>query len=311
MVNEAKRRTDPDEAEKSWRLGQGDEIDRTLVAIEVLGGGTRYEVYRAWDRALSCQVAVKVIRPHRVDDDRAMEGFEREVMIATRLQHPNLVRLLRWTAAPPRPYLVLELVDHQTLGGHLGDVGAVSVPEICLLGVRMASALQYMHQNNVLHLDVKPFNVTMGDPPRLLDLSLAHTAPGPLRLRSAMGTQAYMPREQCLRQTVTPQSDLFGLGATLYEGVSGMQAFSKGDDDSDVPEEEYPQLAEEAQPLSEVADVPRELERVIMACLQHDPQRRPRNALDVAIALEAVLERLGTKELFAWPPGLRVRTPGT
>jgi serine/threonine-protein kinase len=110
------------------------------VVIEPLGTGSRYEVYRAWDRSLFCEVAVKVIRPHRVDEERAVAGFEREVMIGTRLGHPNLVRILRWSAAPPRPYLVMEYVTAPTVGDHLNQTGAVSVPEICLLGIRVASA---------------------------------------------------------------------------------------------------------------------------------------------------------------------------
>jgi len=110
---------------ETWDLKSGHEIDRSLVVIGGLGGGSRYEVFRAWDRELFCQVAVKVMRPHRVHEDRVMDGFEREIGIASRLQHPNLVRLLRWTAAPPRPYMVLEYVSAQTVAAHLESVGEV------------------------------------------------------------------------------------------------------------------------------------------------------------------------------------------
>jgi len=211
--------------QESWRLSSGKEIDRSLVVIGSLGGGSRYEVFRAWDRELFCQVAVKVMRPHRVQEDRVMDGFEREISIASRLQHPNLVRLLRWSAASPRPYMVLEYVTAQTVAGHLESVGEVSIPEACLLGIRMLSALHYMHSKHVLHLDMKPDNVTMGDPPRLLDFSLAQAFSGPVKLRHTMGTAAYMPPEQFMHGEVTPQSDLFGMGATLYEALSGMRPF--------------------------------------------------------------------------------------
>jgi serine/threonine-protein kinase len=290
-----------------WGFTRGAEIDPSLAVIEHLGGGTRYEVYRAWDRRNTCEVAVKVIRPHRVEDDRAMEGFERELGIASRLAHPYLVRLLRWSALPPRPYLAFDYIGAQTLADHLYDNGAVSVPEVCLLGVRMAAALHYLHTQQVLHLDVKPSNLTMGDPPRLLDLSLAHVASVPLKLRYAIGTTAYMPREQCQRGYVTPQSDIFSLGGSLYEGLSGTRPFSEGAEDAATPEEEYPQLVEDAQPLRELADVPAALDRLIMSCLAHDPARRPPSALAVALELETVLEQLGTNELFAWPRGLDVR----
>jgi eukaryotic-like serine/threonine-protein kinase len=113
---------------QTWNLPSGGEIDESLVVIELLGGGTRYEVFRAWDRVLFCEVAAKVIRPHRVAEDRVVDGFLRETSIASRLQHPNLVRLLRWNAAPPRPYMVLEYITAQTVAKHLDDVGVVSIP---------------------------------------------------------------------------------------------------------------------------------------------------------------------------------------
>lgn len=289
-----------------WNLRRGQDIDRTLVVIDELGLGSRYEAYRAWDRELCCEVAVKVVRPHRVTDDRALEGFEREVSIGMRLRHPYVVRFLRWSADTPRPYLVMEYVGARTLGTHLDEIGAVSVPETCLLGIRMAAALEHLHRNSVLHLDVKPHNVTMGDPPKLLDLSLARTFTGRLTMRHTVGTRQYMPPEQCVHGEVTPQSDLFSLGATLYESVSAALPYPDGDPDAEAREAKYPQLEVDALPLSASADVPRGLEAVVMACLQRDPERRPDSALDVATALHGVLEGLGLKELYAWPKGLHI-----
>src|SRR5205823_4470116 len=105
-----------------WDLKRGQEIDPTLAVIEQLGLGSRYEAYRAWDRSLFCEVAVKVVRPHRVADDRALEGFEREVAIGMRTTHPYLVRFLRWSASAPRPYLVMEYIGARTLGAHLDEI---------------------------------------------------------------------------------------------------------------------------------------------------------------------------------------------
>jgi eukaryotic-like serine/threonine-protein kinase len=294
---------------QSWGLAVGQEIDRSLVVISGLGGGSRYEVFRAWDRQLFCQVAVKVMRPHRVHEDRVMDGFEREIAVASRLQHPNLVRLLRWSAAPPRPYMVLEYVTAQTVASHLETIGEVSIPEACLLGIRMLSALHYMHSNHVLHLDVKPDNVTMGDPPRLLDFSLAQAFSGPVKLRHSLGTAPYMPPEQFTHGEVSPQSDLFGFGATLYEALSGMRPFREGDQTSTDKAQIYPQAVEDPQPLHEIIDVPQLLERVVMSCLSRNPGGRPGSALETAVALQTVLESLGTEELYAWPKGLRVRYP--
>lgn len=291
--------------EKSWGLDRGDEIDPTLVVIDPIGGGYRYEVFHAWDRTLFCEVAVKMVRPHRVADERAMQGFERELGHGRRLAHPNLVRLLRWDLAR-RPFMVLEYVTAQTLEHHLRDIGAVSIPETCLLGVRMCSALHYLHSNGVLHLDVKPANLTMGDPPRLLDLGLARTAVLPQRLADRVGTTAYMAPEQCTKDPVSPATDLFGLGVTLYEALSGGRPFGESQADSDVPEEKYPQLRYDAVPPGELKIVPPRLERLVMSLLERDASRRPRSAVAVALELEAVLEELRTDELLAWPRGLKV-----
>src|SRR5207247_10514714 len=114
---------------EGWDLTAGHEIDRSLVVIGTLGGGSRYEVFRAWDRELFCQVAVKVMRPHRVKEDRVMDGFEREVGIASRLQHPNLVLLLRWSAAPPRPHMDPAYVTAPTVAAHPESLRAALLPE--------------------------------------------------------------------------------------------------------------------------------------------------------------------------------------
>jgi serine/threonine protein kinase len=248
---------------------------------------------------------VKVVRPGRVADERALAGFEREIAIGQRLQHPDLVRLLRWRVGP-RPYIVLGLVEAGSLAGHLERVGPVSVPEACLLGIRMASALHYLHANDVLHLDVKPANVTIGDPPVLLDLGLARTAAGRQKLRVPIGTQQYMPPEQCEPGAVTVESDLFALGATIYEGVSGERPFPEGDEDADRPADRYPQLELDPVPLGDVAQVPADLETIVMRCLERRPERRPRSAAQLAIALERVLEQMKLDDLLVWPRGTAV-----
>lgn len=298
------------ELPKTWGLRPGDEIDDTLVVLGHLGGGHRYEVFRAWDRELFCQVAVKVIRPHRVTSDRTINGLDREASIAARLTHPNLVRLLRTKIRGERPYIVLELITAQTVGDHLRDIGPVSVPEMCLLGIRMLSALHYMHTQQVLHLDVKPANLTMGAPPRLLDFSIARTFAGPLRMRDAIGTAAYMAPEQCQHGYAGPATDVFGLGATMYEALTAIQPFREGDEHAKTREERYPQLAEDPEPIRDIVPaVPRALEEVIMRALDRDPARRP-NAMAAAIALQNVLEELGIAELYAWPKGTKVRPKG-
>lgn len=290
----------------SWGLKRGDEIDETLVVISSKEAGSRYEVFHAWDRTLFCEVAVKVLRPNRLGERHAVAAFEREASIARRLEHPNLVRFLREHLAEPRPYLVLEYVRAQTLEDHLQAHDDVSVPEICLLGIRMCSALAYMHSRSIVHLDIKPANLTMGEPPRLLDLSIARFSPGAVPLGGEVGTPAYMSPEQCRVEPVTAAADLWGLGATLYEGLTGMQPFTEGRETSSVPAERYPQLVEEPEPLRhQYPQLPATLDRLILACLRTDPAKRP-SARQLAMGLEGVLEDFRIDELLAWPRGLPI-----
>lgn len=292
----------------SWELRRGDEIDPTLVALDPLGGGSRYEVFAAWDRLLFCKVAVKIVRPDRIDSERSLARVELEAAIAARLTHPNLVRFLRWNPALPRPYLVFEYIGAQTVADHLRDIGPVTVAETCLLGIRMLSALHYLHSVSVLHLDVKPSNVTMGDPPRLLDLSVARFAPGPLQLRSPIGTAQYMAPEQCTPSHVSTRTDFWGLGATLYEALTGAAPFDAGEPEASEPGERYPQLVERPTPLREVMpELPRPLDEVVMQCLAADPRERPDSAVEMALALHRVLEGFGHEELYAWPKGVDIR----
>lgn len=126
-----------------------------------------------------------------------------------------------------------------------------------------------------------------------------------LRLDRSVGTPAYMAPEQCRRETLTPATDVFGLGATLYEALTAMQPFSEGDASATEPEARYPQLVEEPLPLrSQLPEIPRALEDVVASCLARDPKRRP-GAIESAIALEGVIDTLGLDSLRAWPRDLR------
>lgn len=270
----------------------GTSEDLTFGAL--LGGGRRYEVFRAWDRATASAVAVKVMRAGRAREERARPAFAREVRLASRLDHPGFARLIRWRDGE-RPYLVLELIEAPTLAAHLEHRGSIRVPEACVLGLRLLSALGYLHDLRIAHLDVKPANITIGDRPRLLDLGCARDVP--VMVGRPIGTAAYMSPEQSLGGIVTTASDLFGLGATLYEALTGLRAFSAGDPSSSEPAARFPQLVEDVQPLTQlIPAAPPRLAAVVHACLARDPRDRPQ-AADAAAGLRRVLGEIGLGEL--------------
>ena len=118
-----------------------------------------------------------------------------------------------------------------------------------------------------------------------------------MRLDREVGTPTYMAPEQCRRKTLTPATDLFGLGATLYEALTAMQPFSEGDDDGAELETRYPQLVEEPVPLCDLRpEIPRALEEVIMRCLAIDSAQRFQSAGECAVELTRVVESIGRRE---------------
>ena len=274
-------------------LPVGASIDEDLVVVERLGGGRRYAVYRAADRITGDDVAVKVLRRALVTDPLARAAFEREVTIATGLAHPGLIRLIRWSeAAPPRS--VWEFVGDPSLDVLLDVVGPLSTLDVCRIGASVAAALAYLHDHDILHLDVTPANVATGAGTHLLDLSLARRGARGHALTHPVGTAAYMSPEQCLAGRADGRSDVFGLGATLYEALSAIAPFGEGDIDGVDAAVRYPQLSIRPQPLGDlVPTAPRVLADLLESCLSVDPGLRPRSARELEAELRRVSAAMG------------------
>lgn len=274
-------------------LRPGAAIDEDLVVVERLGGGRRYEVYRAADRRTGTEVAVKVLRPALVTDRSARDAFAREVTIATGLAHPGLARLIRWSEdAPPRS--IWEFVGDPSLDVLLDVVGPLPTLDVCRIGVHVSAALAYLHDHDILHLDVTPANVAAGATTHLLDLSLARRGARGLALPHPVGTGPYMSPEQCTAGRADGRSDLFGLGATLYEALSAIPPFGEGDIDDEDVVARYPQLSIPPQPLADlVPTVPRVLADLLESCLSVDPEGRPSTARELESALRRVSSDLG------------------
>lgn len=272
-------------------LVSGDWIDTDLRVVERLGGGRRYEVYRATDRKTGTDVAVKVLRA-AATDGASRDAFRREVTIAADLAHPALVPLLRWTEDPPARS-VWEYITDPSIDVLLDVVGPLPPIDVCRIGVVVGGALAYLHERDILHLDVTPGNVATGSSTRLLDLSLARHGAGGLALSHPVGTSAYMSPEQCTAGTVDARTDVFGLGATLYEAISALAPFGEGDPDAVEISARYPQLSISPQSLHELASVPRALADLIAACLLKDARQRPGSARELVAELRRVSADLG------------------
>jgi len=244
--------------------------------IEHLTRTNRLDTYEVWSEERACSCVAKTLRPDRRGDGRAREALIHEATRLIELTHPHIVRGYELLTEPELVF-IMETLDGETLA-HLIDRSPGGLPpeDVAWLGIHLASALRYLHNNGLLHLDVKAGNVIAeGGRAKLLDLSLARS---PGRHKAGIGTWSNMAPEQAQGGDVVPAADVWGLGTVLYEAATGELAF---DDDGPVPVE-YPQL--QVPPPSARGKAPDELAAVIDGCLTVDPAARP--------TLEDVMERL-------------------
>jgi serine/threonine protein kinase len=274
---------------------EGTVLDEGRFVLRLLGGGDRCEAWLGWDDGLHAPVVLKILRPDRLANERARAAVEREAATLQAVAHPGIVRCFDARLDGPRPYLVLEFLDGPRLSTLVRRYGPLSAEQIVPLGLEIGSALAYLHDRGIVHLDVKPQNVIMGAPPRLIDLSIATAIDELATLHGPLGTDAYMAPEQCLEdgyREAGPATDVWGFGATLYEAADGDRPFRKR-----VGKEPHPQLSEPPKPLH--PRVPDVLAELISACLDRDPMARPplpavMDALDALApnAHEVALRRL-------------------
>ena len=279
----------------SWDFDEGTEIAQGRSVLKALGGGNRFEVFLVWDDHLFALMVAKVLRPDLVDDERALRELAREADALSELAHPVIVRGFGAVLDGPTPHVLIEHLEGPTLRRLIRRGGPLPLEQLLPLALHVAAALHYMANEGWVHLDVKPDNIVMGVPPRLIDLSIARTFERAERLKGSLGTDAYMAPEQCgtgdYAGRVGPPADVWGLAATVAHALTGEVPFprEKGARDSDDPLERWPQLDTDPQPLPEGAPAP--LREVIGAALEKDPDARP-TASEFAEALQPVLASL-------------------
>jgi eukaryotic-like serine/threonine-protein kinase len=283
---------------QSWNFSQGYEIAPGRTTLKSLGGGNRYEVYLVWDERRFSVMVAKILRPDLVEEEYALRGLRREMEALESLSHPVLLRAFDAHIEGPHPHVVVEHLEGPTLRRVIKRNGALPIEQTLPLGLHVASVIHYMAEEGWVHLDLKPDNLVMGIPPRVIDLSLARTLERAKLLTDYIGTNAYMPPEQCNpRGDVGPPADVWGLGATLYHAASGRLPFrrprSKADDAA--LEDRFPQLEDEPRPWR--IPVPGALAEAILACLEKDPARRP-TAAELAGMLQPLVAELPAKLVF-------------
>ena len=259
----------------SWEFEEGTEVHPGRTVLKPIGGGNRYEVFLVWDDSLFALGVAKLLRPDQAGDEKALRDLSREVEALRALAHPTLVRSFDAVLDGPHPHVLIEHLEGPSLRRLIRRDGAISLQQLLPLAANVAGALQYMANSGYVHLDVKPDNIVMGLPPRLLDLSVARTLERAARTDGPIGTDPYMAPEQCVGesagQRIGPPADAWGLGATLFHAIAGEKPFLAGWGDRGA--ERFPQLVEDPMPLPR--GVPAPLRELIGELLDRDPSRRP------------------------------------
>jgi serine/threonine-protein kinase len=285
--------------------------------LEKIGAGGMGEVYRAGDERLGREVAVKVLPPNLVADESVRKRLRKEAQALSKLNHPNIEILFELGSQGGTEFLVVEYVPGVTLSDRLAQ-GPLPEKEIARLGVQLANGLAGAHSHGVVHCDLKPGNlrITLDGRLKILDFGIAKT----LRVsretskhdvttdsttgdKALMGTLPYMAPEQLRSEPADGRSDLFAAGAVLYEMATGQRAFR---------DEVGPRLTDAilhqpaVPPRAMNARISPELERIILKCLQKEPENRYQSAAELEVDLRQLapveVPRAGTpvRQLPVW-----------
>jgi serine/threonine protein kinase len=299
-----------------------------LGAYEILGplgAGGMGEVFKARDTRLDRVVAIKILQGHLAVSPETRQRFEREARVISSLNHPNICTLFDVGHQDGMDYLVMEFLEGESLADRLAK-GALSLQELLRVGAEIADALDRAHRQGLIHRDLKPGNIMLTrSGAKLLDFGLARatglaptagstaspTMSRPLTVEGTIvGTFQYMAPEQLEGKEADPRSDIFSFGAVLYEMATGRHAFEGKSQASLIASI----LKETPQPISSVSTVtPPALDKIVMRCLEKDPEDRYQTARDVLLELKWVADagsRAGipapvaakrkSREIFAW-----------
>ena len=289
----------------------------------LLGAGGMGEVYRARDQKLGRDVAIKVLPPGFTSDKDRLARLEREARMLAALNHPSICAIYGFEEADGVRFLVLELVDGDTLAERLRSRKAVvPLSEAVTIARQIADALEAAHEKGIIHRDLKPSNIKItpagavkvldfglakatesdGATPDLTDISTA----GEGGRRGLIGTAAYMSPEQARGLAVDKRTDIWAFGCVLYEMLTGRIAFA-----GETVSDSIARILEREPDWSALPAATREpIRRLLLRCLAKDPKKRLRDIGDSRIELEAIDEALpgalaekgGVKPLMKWLP---------
>lgn len=287
--------------ENERMLSPGSVLVERYRIVALLGVGGMGMVYRAHDMELDVEVALKVMRPERSNQEEMLARFRRELVLARQVTHYNVVRIHDIGADQGRLFLTMDYIDGRPLHDLLDKEGPLPVERAVHIATQLAHALTAAHAEGVVHRDLKPANILVTEDDRALitDFGIARSlADAELtQAGSVLGTPDYLSPEQARGEVVDGRADIYALGLILYRMLANELPFSGGTYEEVIAQH----TAGHPRDISRTGvNVPRWLRRVISQCLQRDPADR----YDDAVALARDLEQRDSR----WMPRRIVRT---
>ena len=279
----------------------GDVIAERYELLDVVGTGGMSSVYKAHDRLLERNVALKVLHPHFGDDDEYVERFRREARAVAQLSHPNIVTVIDRGEADGHQFIVFEYIDGENLKELVGRTGPLPVRRAVELALAVADGLAFAHQHGLVHRDVKPQNVLInGDGEvKVTDFGIARSLDvehGMTQTGTVLGTSNYLSPEQARGQPVTPATDVYSLGIVLYELLTAEVPFP-GENFVAVAMKHVNELPPDI--LERRPDVPMRMAAALERALEKDPAHRFPTMQEFASELRASLAAAGASDTEA------------
>ncbi len=286
-------------------------IGGDFTVIGHLSAGRISELYQVWSAAYLCALTCKILLPKFAAHSKETRGLKREARLLRRLAHPNIVHIFGQGTHESREFLVQEYLHGPSLL-ELIDSSAnrqVHIPDAIKAIIHVCAALVHLHELGYIHQDMKPANVILrGGIPVLVDFDVTYRLKPGHKPRVRIGTDPYMAPEQCVKEELSPATDIYGVGAVFYEMLTGRWPFEDelmNDPERRTLADRDPQIRASRPPPPRQfnAQIAPGLEAVVMQCLAPHPAHRFQSARELAKALARFLE--GKDQL--WPEPLDLK----
>lgn len=267
-------------------LNKGKLIGGRYEIISLVGSGGMADVYNAVDNRLSRQVAIKVLKEEYSSDKNFVMKFRAEAQSAAGLSHPNIVNVYDVGEDEGLHYIVMELVEGITLKKFIERKGKLELKEAVGIAIQIAQGMEAAHANHIIHRDIKPQNIIISKEGKVkvTDFGIAKAATSnTIAAGQAVGSVHYISPEQARGGYSDEKSDIYSLGITLYEMISGKMPFA-ADNTVSVA---LLHINEEAVPLRELdPEIPASIDKIVQKCMQKKPERRYLTATELIADLK-------------------------